>query len=105
MYLEADLDIAASSAARGILSVARTYTQVLTLDLGFVVQGNTEDELPEQMLLGCRLHGVDPLSAPSYPPTPNAAEEDLIFENASGMSGANSNSSDDGSVTPMPSDQ
>ena len=68
LYLEADLDIAASSAARGILSVTRSYTQVLTLNLGFVVQGNSEDELPEQMLVGARLHGVDPLTAPAYPP-------------------------------------
>lgn len=69
LYLEADLDIAASSAARGILSVARTYTQVLTLDLGFVIQGNAEDELPEQMLVGSRLHGIDPLTAPPFPAT------------------------------------
>ena len=68
MYLEADLDIAASSAARGILSVARSYTQILTLDLGFVVQANKEDELPERMLVGTRIHGVDPLTAPSLPP-------------------------------------
>jgi hypothetical protein len=37
--------------------------------LGFVVQGNSEDELPEQMLVGARLHGIDPLSAPPLPPT------------------------------------
>eukprot|EP00934_Nitzschia_sp_Nitz4_P006835 Nitzschia sp. Nitz4//scaffold53_size117307//9759//12068//NITZ4_003753-RA/size117307-augustus-gene-0.90-mRNA-1//1//CDS//3329554154//6825//frame0 len=67
MYLEADLDIVSSSAARGILSVTRTYTQVLTIDLGFVVQGNSPDELPEQMLVGTRLHGIDPLTAPPYP--------------------------------------
>jgi Protein ENHANCED DISEASE RESISTANCE 2, C-terminal len=67
LYLEADLDIVSSSAARGILSVARTYTQVLTIDLGFVVQGNTPDELPEQMLVGARLHGIDPMTAPPYP--------------------------------------
>lgn len=67
LYLEADLDIVASSAARGILSVTRTYTQVLTIDLGFVVQGNKQDELPEQMLVGARLHGIDPLTAPPYP--------------------------------------
>jgi hypothetical protein len=67
LYLEADLDIVASSAARGILSVARTYTQVLTIDLGFVVQGNTDDELPEEMLVGARLHGIDPMSAPPLP--------------------------------------
>ena len=69
MYLEADLDIVASSAARGILSVARSYTQVLTLDLGFVVQGNANEELPEQMLVGARLHGIDPMSAPPFPPS------------------------------------
>jgi len=68
-YLEADLDIAGSSAARGILSVARSYTNILTLDMGFVVQGNKKDELPEQMLIGCRIHGIDPLTAPSLPPS------------------------------------
>ncbi len=65
--MEADLDIVSSAAARGILSVTRTYTQVLTLDLGFVVQGNKEDELPEQMLVGTRLHGINPLTAPPLP--------------------------------------
>ena len=69
LYLEADLDIVASSAARGILSMVRSYTQVLTIDLGFVVQGNSKDELPERMLIGCRLHGIDPISAPPLPPT------------------------------------
>ena len=67
MYLEMDLDVVASQAARGILSVARTYTNVLTMDLGFVVQGNKQDELPEQMLAGIRLHGLDPLNAPALP--------------------------------------
>uniref|UniRef100_A0A7R9ZJE0 Protein ENHANCED DISEASE RESISTANCE 2 C-terminal domain-containing protein n=1 Tax=Craspedostauros australis TaxID=1486917 RepID=A0A7R9ZJE0_9STRA len=77
LYLEADLDIVSSSAARGILSVARAYTQVLTLDLGFVVQGNTDDELPEQMLVGTRLHGIDPISAPPFPPS-----KDVFFRSA-----------------------
>jgi hypothetical protein len=67
-YLEMDLDIVASSAARGILSVVRGYTHILTMDLGFVIQGNAEDELPEQMLVGARLHSIDPLTAPALPP-------------------------------------
>ena len=67
-YLEMDLDIAASSAARGILSVVKSYTNRLTLDLGFVVEGKTEDELPEQMMVGTRLHSIDPLTASSLPP-------------------------------------
>lgn len=67
LYLEADLDIVSSKAARGILSVCRSYTQELTIDLGFAVQGNSDDELPEQMLTGARLHGIDPLNAPPLP--------------------------------------
>jgi len=66
-YLEADLDIVSSAAARNILAVVRSYTQVLTIDLGFVVQGNKEDELPEQMMMGLRLHGLDPLTAELLP--------------------------------------
>lgn len=66
-YFEVDLDIVASSAARGILHVAQRYTKSLTLDLGFVLQGVSSDELPEQMLTGARLHGLDPLTAPMLP--------------------------------------
>ncbi|KAL7480178.1 hypothetical protein ACHAW6_005885 [Cyclotella cf. meneghiniana] len=67
-YLEADLDIVSSAAARNILAVVRSYTQALTIDLGFVIQGNTTEELPEQMMLGLRLHGLDPLTADVLPP-------------------------------------
>lgn len=93
LYLEADFDIVASSAARGILSCVRSYTQVLTLDLGFVVQGNGEDELPEQMLVGVRLHGIDPLTAPPYP-----SPSDLFSIALTGTS----DEDDDGSGTSIP---
>lgn len=66
-YLEADLDIVSSAAARNILAVVRSYTQVLTIDLGYVVQGNKEDELPEQMMIATRIHGIDPLTASMLP--------------------------------------
>jgi len=66
-YLEADLDIVSSAAARNILAVVRSYTQSLTIDLGYVVQGNNHDELPEQMMLGLRIHGLDPLAAELLP--------------------------------------
>ena len=66
-YLEADVDIVASSTARGMLAICRKYTNVLTLDLGFVVQGNKIDELPEQMLTAVRFHGIDPMSASVLP--------------------------------------
>jgi hypothetical protein len=66
-YLEADLDIVSSAAARNILAVCRSYTNILTIDLGYCVQGNKEDELPEQMMLGLRLHGLDPLTSELLP--------------------------------------
>lgn len=72
LYLEADLDIVSSSAARSILSVVRSYTQDLTIDLGFGIQGNSKDELREQMLTGVRIHGLDPLNAPPLPPMKSA---------------------------------
>lgn len=90
LYLEADLDIAASSAARGILSVARSYTQILTLNLGFVVQGNAPDELPEQMLVGMRLHGIDPLTAPAFPTLLPHSDNDALLEQADSDDGGES---------------
>jgi hypothetical protein len=65
-YLEADLDIGSSSpTAKRIVSVCRRYMNLLTVDIGLVIQGNATDELPEQMLGSIRLHGVDPQKAPT----------------------------------------
>lgn len=72
-YLEADLDIVSTAAARNILAVVRSCTQVLTIDLGFCIQGQTSEELPEQMMLGLRLHGLNPLTAEYL----HAFEEDM----------------------------
>lgn len=71
-YLEVDFDIVASAAARQILSVTSSYTNVLTIDLGFLVEGTTDDELPERMLCAARLHGIDAASAPPLPPMNDA---------------------------------
>lgn len=67
LCFEVDLDITSSSAARAILGVVQSYTKSLTIDLGFVIQGNTADELPEQMMAGTRLHQIDTTKAPSFP--------------------------------------
>ena len=62
--LTATLDIGNSSAtAKRIVSVCRRYMSALTVDVGFVIQGETVDELPEQMLGAVRVHGPDPLKA------------------------------------------
>lgn len=62
---ECTLDIGSSSAtAKRIVSVCRRYMSGLTSDIGFVIQAETPDELPEQMLGSIRVHGPDPLKAP-----------------------------------------
>lgn len=59
-YLEADLDVGSSSAtAKRIVSMCRRYMNLLTVDIGLVIQGNCKEELPEQMLGSIRLHCVD----------------------------------------------
>mmetsp|Transcript_11911 Transcript_11911/g.21646 ORF Transcript_11911/g.21646 Transcript_11911/m.21646 type:complete len:333 (-) Transcript_11911:288-1286(-) len=67
-YLEADLDIGSSSAAaKKIVSVCRRYMGALTVDIGFVIEGSTPEELPEQMMGCARIHRIDPLKAPKLP--------------------------------------
>jgi len=62
--LQCTLDIGNSSAAaKRIVSVCRRYMGALTVDIGFVIQGESVDELPEQMMGSVRVHGADPLKA------------------------------------------
>lgn len=66
-YFEIDFDIAASSFAKRLLSLVRGNTKNIVFDLGFVIQGEKEDELPEQMMLAARIHGLDPVVTPDFP--------------------------------------
>jgi hypothetical protein len=71
-YLEADCDIVSNKVARNILGIVRGATHSLTIDLGFVIEGKQPDELPEQMLVGTRVHRLDLLSASLLPSLPRA---------------------------------
>mmetsp|Transcript_6986 Transcript_6986/g.20513 ORF Transcript_6986/g.20513 Transcript_6986/m.20513 type:complete len:207 (-) Transcript_6986:1348-1968(-) len=63
-FLVIDLDIGNSSAtAKRIVSICRRYMSALTVDIGFVIQANEENELPECMLGSIRIHRADPLKA------------------------------------------
>lgn len=67
-YLEFDLDIGNSSRkAKSIVSTCKTYMKSITVDIGFVIQGNDRDELPEQMLGSARLHKLDAAKARIFP--------------------------------------
>mmetsp|Transcript_16821 Transcript_16821/g.41385 ORF Transcript_16821/g.41385 Transcript_16821/m.41385 type:complete len:813 (-) Transcript_16821:178-2616(-) len=59
-HFEVDVDIHRFNyvSRQGMYSF-RTYLKQLTLDIGFVVQCDTDDEMPEKLLGCCRLKGMD----------------------------------------------
>jgi len=60
-FLEADLDIGSSSnKAKRIVDILRRYMSSVTVDIGFVLEGNCEELLPERMLASARIHHLDP---------------------------------------------
>ncbi|KAL7537706.1 hypothetical protein ACHAXR_008011 [Thalassiosira sp. AJA248-18] len=65
---EVDLDVTATdSVGKSACNMSRRYMTSVTVDLGFVIEGRTEDELPEQMLGCVRLHRMDALMAATLP--------------------------------------
>ena len=65
-FLMCDLDIGSSKpAAKRIVSVCRRYLSSLTIDIGFVVEGTCEEDLPEEMFGAIRMHQPAPLRAPT----------------------------------------
>ena len=59
-YWEVDLDVGSSSkTAKKIVNVCKKYMSSLTVDLGFLIEGCSEDELPERILASLRMHQFD----------------------------------------------
>ncbi|XP_007011658.2 PREDICTED: protein ENHANCED DISEASE RESISTANCE 2-like [Theobroma cacao] len=76
-YLEIDVDIASSAIANAILHLALGYVTSVTIDMGFVVEGQTENELPEKLIGAVRVCQMEMSSAtlidPLTPPIQTAA--------------------------------
>nr|PNR33495.1 hypothetical protein PHYPA_025439 [Physcomitrium patens] len=58
-YIELDVDIGSSSVAKGVVNLVLGYLSNLVIELAFLIQANTEEELPEYLLGTCRLVNLD----------------------------------------------
>ncbi|XP_052884877.1 protein ENHANCED DISEASE RESISTANCE 2-like isoform X1 [Gossypium arboreum] len=58
-YMEVDVDVASSTVARSVCNLVIGYFSSMVLELAFVIQGNTREELPETLLGTSRLNRVD----------------------------------------------
>lgn len=58
-YLELEIDVGSSTVARGVVSLVLGYLNNLVIEMAFLIQGNTEEELPEVLLGTCRLNHLD----------------------------------------------
>ncbi|KAL6657427.1 hypothetical protein ACP70R_005207 [Stipagrostis hirtigluma subsp. patula] len=87
-YLEVDVDIGSSTVANGVLGLVFGVVTTLVVDMAFLIQANTYDELPEQVIGAARLAHVEPSTA---------LVPDL--ENNSDNKGNSNNSNDDNNMS------
>ncbi|XP_023536724.1 protein ENHANCED DISEASE RESISTANCE 2-like [Cucurbita pepo subsp. pepo] len=62
-YLEIDVDMGSSTIANAILHLALRYVTNVTVDMGFLVEGQTEEELPERLFGAVRICQMEMSSA------------------------------------------
>ncbi|CAK9190399.1 unnamed protein product [Sphagnum jensenii] len=62
-YLEVDIDIGSSTVANGVLGLVFGVITSLVVDMAFLVQGNSMDELPERLIGSVRVSHLELLSA------------------------------------------
>jgi hypothetical protein len=62
-YLEIDVDIGSSTVAKGVLGLVVGMITTLVVDMAFLVQANTTDELPERLIGAVRVSHVELSSA------------------------------------------
>ncbi|KAH0664398.1 protein ENHANCED DISEASE RESISTANCE 2-like [Solanum tuberosum] len=58
-YLELDINVGSSTVARGVVSLVVGYLNNLVIEMAFLIQANTPEELPEYLLATCRLNHLD----------------------------------------------
>ncbi|XP_077238413.1 enhanced disease resistance-like protein (DUF1336) [Tasmannia lanceolata] len=68
-YFEIDVDIGSSTLANAILHLALGYVTAVTIDMGFLVESQTEEELPEKLIGAVRIAHME-MSAASFVESP-----------------------------------
>ncbi|XP_076897265.1 protein ENHANCED DISEASE RESISTANCE 2-like isoform X1 [Bidens hawaiensis] len=58
-YIELGVDIGSSTVARGVVGLVLGYLNNLVIEMAFLIQANTREELPETLLGTCRLNHMD----------------------------------------------
>ncbi|XP_019099859.1 PREDICTED: protein ENHANCED DISEASE RESISTANCE 2-like isoform X2 [Camelina sativa] len=58
-YLELDVDVGSSTVARGVTNLVLGYLNNLVIEMAFLIQANTAEELPELLIGTCRLNYLD----------------------------------------------
>ncbi|KAE8690231.1 Protein ENHANCED DISEASE RESISTANCE 2-like [Hibiscus syriacus] len=62
-YIEVDIDIGSSTVANGVLGLVIGVITSLVVDMAFLVQANTTDELPERLIGAVRVSHIELSSA------------------------------------------
>ncbi|XP_039163209.1 protein ENHANCED DISEASE RESISTANCE 2 [Eucalyptus grandis] len=62
-YLEIDVDIGSSTVANGVLGIVIGVITTLVVDMAFLVQANSADELPERLIGAVRVSHIELSSA------------------------------------------
>ncbi|KAJ0985128.1 hypothetical protein J5N97_003484 [Dioscorea zingiberensis] len=62
-YFEIDVDIGSSAIASAILHLALGYVTAVTIDMGFLVESQAEEELPEKLIGAVRVAQMEMSSA------------------------------------------
>ncbi|CAH9096943.1 unnamed protein product [Cuscuta epithymum] len=58
-YLELGVDVGSSTVARGVVGLVLGCLNNLVIEMAFLIQANTTDELPEYLIGTCRLNHLD----------------------------------------------
>lgn len=81
-YLEIDVDIGSSAIASAILHLALGYVTAVTIDMGFLVEAQTEEELPEKLIGAVRVAQME-MSAAAFVETRPRPERNIFRGGAS----------------------